>query len=90
MEAVRPKGSQTAALGWLWSVEGTFMALGSALGGYFSEMFSPRLVLATTSICIGIGFIVLTLGRGRLKAADRIPEADEDLEAMKDNLPTTN
>jgi MFS family permease len=90
MEAVRPKGSQTAALGWLWSVEGSFMALGAALGGYLSEMFSPRLVLATTSVCIGIGFIVLTLGRNRLKEADRIPEAEEDLEAMKLNLPTTN
>jgi len=41
MEAVRPKGSQTAALGWLWSVEGSLMALGSALGGYLSETFSP-------------------------------------------------
>ena len=90
MEAIRPKGSQTAALGWLWSVEGSFMALGAALGGYLSEMFSPRLVLATTSVCIGIGFIVLTLGRNRLKEADRIPEAEEDLEAMKLNLPTTN
>ena len=90
MEAIRPKGSQTAALGWLWSVEGSFMALGSALGGYLSEMFSPRLVLATTSICIGIGFIVLSLGRARLKAADRIPESEEDLAAMKNNLPTTN
>ena len=90
MEAVRPKGSQTAALGWLWSVEGSLMALGSALGGYLSEKFSPQLVLATTSICIGIGFVILTLGRVRLKAADRIPESDEDLEAMKDNLPTTN
>ena len=66
------------------------MALGSALGGYLSEKFSPRLVLSTTSICIGVGFIVLTLGRDRLKAADRIPESEEDLEAMKDNLPTTN
>lgn len=90
MEAVRPKGSQTAALGWLWSVEGTLMALGSALGGYFSEMFTPRVVLATTSLCIGIGFVVLTLGRTRLKEANRIPASEEDLEAMKDNLPTTN
>ena len=90
MEAVRPKGSQTAALGWLWSVEGSLMALGSALGGYLSEMFSPKLVLATTSICIGIGFVILTLGRDRLKAADRIPDSEEDLLAMKDNLPTTN
>lgn len=90
MEAVRPKGSQTAALGWLWSVEGTLMALGSALGGYLSEMFTPRVVLATTSLCIGIGFVVLTLGRTRLKEANRIPESEEDLEAMKDNLPTTN
>jgi hypothetical protein len=47
-------------------------------------------VLATTSACIGIGFVILTIGRERLKAADRIPESEEDLQAMKDNLPTTN
>jgi hypothetical protein len=47
-------------------------------------------VLATTSVCIGLGFIVLSLGRERLKEADRIPESEEDLEAMKDNLPTIN
>ena len=90
MEAVRPKGSQTAAMGWLWTVEGTLMSLGAALGGYLSETFSPRTVLATTSACIGIGFVILTIGRERLKAADRFPESEEDLQAMKDNLPTTN
>jgi MFS family permease len=90
MEAIRPKGMQTAAMGWLWTVEGTLMSLGAALGGYLSETFSPRAVLGTTSACIGVGYVILTLGRGRLKAADRIPDAEEDLLAMKDNLPTTN
>lgn len=90
MEAIRPKGMQTAAMGWLWTVEGTLMSLGAALGGYLSEAYSPRAVLATTSACIGIGFVILTIGRNRLKAADKIPDSEEDLLAMKDNLPTTN
>ncbi|CAB5240026.1 unannotated protein [freshwater metagenome] len=89
MEAIRPKGSPTAMMGWLWSVEGTLMSLGAAMGGWISDTYSPRTCLATTSVCIGIGFLILTIGRGRLAAADRIPTKDEDLQAMKDNA-TTN
>ena len=29
MEAIRPQGSPTAMMGWLWTVEGTLMSMGS-------------------------------------------------------------
>ena len=84
LEAVRPKGSQTASLGWIWSVEGSFMAVGAAVGGVVSEMYSPRVGLAMLPIMIGIGLIILSIGRGRLSAANDIPTDEEDLQAMKD------
>jgi MFS family permease len=84
LEAVRPKGSQTASLGWIWSVEGSFMAVGAAVGGVVSEVFSPRIGLAMLPIMIGIGLIILSIGRGRLSAANDIPTDEEDLQAMKD------
>jgi MFS family permease len=84
LEAVRPKGSQTASLGWIWSVEGSFMAVGAAVGGVVSEVFSPRVGLAMLPIMICIGLIILSIGRGRLSAANDIPTDEEDLQAMKD------
>jgi predicted MFS family arabinose efflux permease len=30
LEAVRPQGSQASSLGWIWSIEGSFMAAGAA------------------------------------------------------------
>jgi MFS family permease len=84
LEAVRPKGSQTASLGWIWSVEGSFMAVGAAVGGVVSEMYSPRVGLAMLPIMIFFGLAILTIGRARLSAANDIPTEEEDLQAMKD------
>ena len=89
MEAIRPKGSPTAMMGWLWTVEGTLMSIGSAFGGVISEKLSPTIALSITTACIGIGYVILALGKARLIAADRIPTDAEDLAAMKDNAPTT-
>lgn len=85
LEAVRPKGSQTSSLGWIWSVEGSFMAVGAAVGGVVSEYFSPRVGLAMLPIMICFGFIILNVGKGRLAAANDLPTDEEDLAAMKDN-----
>ena len=85
-EAVRPKGTAVAALGWLWTVEGTFASLGTALGGFISEHYSPRYCLALTTICVGIGYLIMRGGAGLLKAADRIPTEEEDTEALEANL----
>jgi MFS family permease len=89
MEAIRPKGSPTAMMGWLWTVEGTLMSIGSMFGGVISEHRSPTLALWITTTCIGIGYLILTVGKSRLAAADRIPTPEEDLAAMEDNSPTT-
>jgi MFS family permease len=89
MEAIRPQGSPSGMMGWLWTIEGTLMSIGSASGGWISESFSPSLALSITTICIGIGFIILTIGRGRLSAANKLPTDEEDLAAMKDNATTT-
>jgi MFS family permease len=87
-EAVRPKGTAVAALGWLWTVEGTFAAFGTAIGGFISEHYSPRYCLALTTICVGIGYLVMRGGSDLLKEADRVPTEDEDTEAMEANLDT--
>ena len=88
MEAVRPQGSPTGMMGWLWTIEGVLMAIGSASGGAISETFSPHIALAITTVCIGIGLAVLNIGRARLADANNLPTDEEDLAAMKDNSPT--
>jgi predicted MFS family arabinose efflux permease len=88
LEAVRPQGAQTSSLGWIWSVEGSFMAIGAAVGGVVSEHFSPRFGLAMLPVMIFIGYTILSIGRGRLSAANDLPTDEEDLAAMADNSPT--
>ena len=88
LEAVRPKGSQTSSLGWIWSVEGSFVAIGAAVGGVVSEHISPRVGLALLPIMLLIGYIILSTGRGRLSVANDLPTDEEDLAAMADNSPT--
>ena len=89
MEAVRPKGSATSYMGLLWTVEGTIMSLGAAIGGWLCETIGAQITLSITSVCIGLGYIFLLIGKPRLMAADRIPTEEEDLKAMEDNSPTT-
>jgi hypothetical protein len=60
------------------------MALGSAVGGVVSETYSPQVGLAILPIMIFIGWIILSIGRGRLSAANDIPTDEEDLQAMRD------
>jgi hypothetical protein len=76
-------------MGWLWSIEGTLMSIGSASGGWISEHLSPRIALGITTVCIGCGYTILSIGRARLSAANKLPTKDEDLAAMKDNATTT-
>jgi MFS family permease len=90
LEAVRPKGSQTSSLGWIWSVEGSFMAVGAAIGGVVSEYASPQIGLAMLPLMLFFGFIILSVGRGRLSAANDLPTDEEDLAAMEDNSNLNN
>jgi len=90
LEAVRPLGSEVSSIGWLWTIEGSFMALGSAVGGYVSQEFSPRSALAITPTCIAIGTILLVLGRSWLAEANLVPKPENDLRAMRDNSDENN
>ena len=90
VEAVRPKGTASSAIGWLWTFEGTAMALGSAISGFISEAFSPRYCLAAMSFCILFGYLVISNGHKLLSAADRLPTQIEDEEAMNTALDKTN
>jgi len=90
LEAVRPLGSEVSSIGWLWTIEGSFMALGSSVGGYVSQEFSPRIALAITPTCIAIGTILLVLGRSWLAEANLVPKPENDLRAMRDNSDETN
>lgn len=85
MEAVRPRGTATSSLGWLWTAEGTFMALGAAVGGWISNQYSPRYALGITTVTLAIGWFVLQTGKSRLFAANKLPSEEQDLLAMKDN-----
>lgn len=85
MEAVRPRGSATAAMGWLWTVEGSFMAIGSAVGGWISHVLSPQFCLGITTISVGCGLFILLTGRVHLAAAKGIPTPQEDLRAVEVN-----
>jgi len=90
VEIIRPQGSAASALGWLWTFEGTAAALGSALGGYICQTFSPRYGFAFFSICILIGFTIIKFGSARLQAADRLTSPLEDQEAISSSLDKRN
>ena len=74
LDAVRPKGSATASLGWLWTIEGSMAALGSALGGWVAKEISPQICLGITTVMLASGFMLLNLGRKRFAAADVVLE----------------
>jgi predicted MFS family arabinose efflux permease len=74
LDAVRPQGSATASLGWLWTIEGSMAALGSAVGGWVAAEISPRVCLGITTVMLVTGFTVLNLGRKRFAAADVVLE----------------
>jgi MFS family permease len=87
LEAVRPKGTAVSALGWIWTVDGSFMALGAALGGVIASEFSPRITLLATTISVSLGLLVLFFGRKVLAPANRITSEEEDRSAIEHSAP---
>ncbi len=71
LEVIRPQGSAAAAIGWIWTIEGSFAALGQSTGGFFSQHFSPHFCFAVTSTMFGIGFILIQVGQRWMKPFDR-------------------
>ena len=89
-EAIRPKGTAVQTLGWLWTIEGSAAAAGTALGGYVAEHVSPRYCLAATTIALFIGYLIITRGQKQLASADRLPTEAEDTAAIESTADTTH
>lgn len=87
IEAVRPRGTAVGALAWLWTVEGSAGALGSAVGGFVIEHFGITPALAITVVMFVLAAVVVYTGRGLLSAADQLPSDENVAEALAD---TTN
>jgi MFS family permease len=88
VEAIRPKGSATAAQAWLWTMEGTTIALGSALGGYLTEQVDPAVALAGVSLCLASATaFIWWYATPFLRASDRPLSDSEKGEALADLEP---
>ena len=90
VEAVRPVGSATSAQAWLWTVEGTTLALGTALGAFVVDHIKPQFALAGVSFALASSAIFIwTYAAPRLIEADRPLSEIEKSEAIAD-LESTN
>ena len=74
LEAVRPTGTATSAQAWLWAVEGSMLAVGTALGGYLVDHVSPQIALLGVSIGL-----VLSTTYIWVYASPRLPAANKAL-----------
>lgn len=90
VEAVRPVGSATSAQAWLWTVEGTTLALGTALGAYVVDHIAPHFALAGVSLALATSAVFIwTYAAPRLQEADRPLSEIEKTQALLD-LESTN
>jgi predicted MFS family arabinose efflux permease len=62
LEFVRPVGAAVSALGWLWTTEGSFAAIGQMSGGYISQHFSPHACFAITTAMMALGLTITNIG----------------------------
>lgn len=85
LEAVRPAGTATSAQAWLWTVEGSMLAVGAALGGFLVEQVDPRYALAIVSIGLSMATtFIWTIGARHLKGADRPLSEVQKVAALAD------
>ena len=78
LEAIRPAGTATSAQAWLWTVEGSMLAIGTALGGYVVEHLDAHIALGFVTI----GLCLSTIYIWRI-AASRLPGADVPLSEIQ-------
>jgi MFS family permease len=85
LEAVRPPGTATTAQAWLWTVEGSMMAAGTALGGYIVEHISATVAFSgvTIGLIASTSFIWL-YASPRLQKANQPISLAKKVEALAD------
>lgn len=70
VDAVRPPGTQVSSLAFLWTIEGSVGALGSAAAGRLVSATSPGTVMVIAASCAVLSPIAYLVGsRGVLKPA---------------------
>lgn len=84
LELVRPSGTATSSLGWLWTIEGSMASAGAAMGGFVAKNISPQACLGITTVMLIIGFGIMVAGRARLAPADIEPTQEATTEAIGD------
>jgi hypothetical protein len=87
-EAVRPKGSAVAALGWLWTVEGTFASLRCCTWWIYFRALLTKICFSFNHNLHWNWLLSMLEVAALLKAADRVPTEKEDEEALESNLDT--
>ena len=85
LEAVRPSGTATTAQAWLWTLEGSMMAVGTASGGYIVEHISAAVALGTVTLGIlcSTAFIWL-YASSRLQDANKPISPEQKIDALID------
>lgn len=85
VEVVRPVGAAASAQAWLWTLEGSFLAIGTALGGYLVEHVSPTIAIAGVSASLaGASLFTWAHGAKHWQAADRPLSDLETANALAD------
>ena len=89
LEAVRPPGTATTAQAWLWTVEGSMMAAGTALGGYLVEHIGATVALGgvTVGVIASTSFIWLYASQ-RLQKANVPISLSKKIDALADTEST--
>ncbi|MEN9741961.1 MAG: hypothetical protein RIR66_917 [Actinomycetota bacterium] len=85
LEAVRPVGSATSASAWLWTIEGSMLAIGAALGGYLVEHVNPKYAVGLVSLALlSATTFIWTIGARHLTGANRPLSEVQKVEALAD------
>lgn len=89
LEAVRPEGTATSAAAWLWTMEGSMLAIGAALGAFLVEHVSAHIALFGVFVGMfsGTAFIWWYATPYLVKADRQLSEV-EMVQALVDIEPT--
>jgi len=71
LEYIRPKGAAASALGWMWMIEGSAGAIGSAVAGTLSESVGPQFCFALSTLCVLVGALITFGGQRYLQKANK-------------------
>jgi predicted MFS family arabinose efflux permease len=88
VELVRPQGTATSAQAWMWTIEGSMLAIGAAIGGILVEHISAQMALIGVSVSlIGSSAYIWFVLAPAISSADRHLSDAETADALADSEP---